>query len=654
MPLLLGPEVPAPTDTDTIQFFVDKVHVNATWVTATSHEIAEIIDVRLDITAHDLDSDAVATSGHHQGLSDLHSLVKDYISEFNLTEASLVLKLVLVSKPGFGLRANSFRDRLQSYRPVLRLKDRSEFGVEYKRREPGMTLAEVLDISVCMLLADPKCLSFDGPAPDAMHLDLPQLVAFPWVLERPPLPKKVVMFNGRKSWEAAQPILETARDLGIKLIILDHPGHWLLESKFEHLYESFETMDMEFDDGLPKRIVAAVQRHLPIDGIFTVSDPCLAPVAEAASILNLPTQPASAFATSVDKSQSRAFNSDNIQSLCLSNSSELDYLLDSAQFIPQFPLIVKPSMGWSSESVFKVNNQSELLVAASKIPSRFNTNVFIETYVDGPEVDANFVLCDGELLFFETSDDFPCPADSDDAGLDSDFYEQANILPSALPRGELETVRDELYQILLRVGFRTGVYHLEARIIDSSMAYRETDGILDLHTRKPQPDTSSSSPKCFLIEINARPPGFQSLYATRISYGIDFMALHLLACLDDKDRMRALSHPTRDCLDQSSSFWCEIVFIAGSEGGSCITPDPYQEMLDRCPTLKSNIVMGESFFKKGDYIPLTTLEARTFLAFFLVVSRVSRSSVRQAAEDIRRHFRVDVTTTQVDGISDPL
>jgi hypothetical protein len=50
---------------------------------------------------------------------------------------------------------------------------------------------------------------------------------------------------------------------------------------------------------------------------------------------------------------------------------------------------------------------------------------------------------------------------------------------------------------------------------------------------------SCIAPTWILIEINPRPPGFQSLYGTRITYGIDHITLHLLACLR-KTRIHAV------------------------------------------------------------------------------------------------------------------
>lgn len=45
--------------------------------------------------------------------------------------------------------------------------------------------------------------------------------------------------------------------------------------------------------------------------------------------------------------------------------------------------------------------------------SRSDGNYAIESYCEGPEVDANFVLCEGDLISFEVSDESPEGADID-------------------------------------------------------------------------------------------------------------------------------------------------------------------------------------------------------------------------------------------------
>jgi biotin carboxylase len=471
------------------------------------------------------------------------------------------------------------------------------------------------------------------------ELELSRRLSFSWLLDDMPERKTIALVHGRDTVEAAQPILETTRDLGIDLIILDRPNHWLLDEQYVHLYASFEAIDMTVDEGFAQRIVTAVRRY-KVHGICTVSDRCLLPTSTAAFMMGLPTELPAAFARSIDKSQTCLLNRHHVDFVSIRQVNELQDAL-STHFHPTYPLIVKPSIGWSSEHVFKVRNEAELLLAARKVASRPNTKILVESYIDGPEVDANFVLCDGKVVFFEISDDFPCPADDVQAGVEADFFETANVLPSALPQEEQVMLRNQLHQILLQVGFRTGVFHLEARVIDSSLKYEYEDGTLDLRSKL---EGQRNCPRCFLIEINPRPPGFQSVYATRIAYGVDYFALHLLHCINDLQRFRVFAQSFNERIDRgrSGDYWCSIVFITNRKGGICNTVNGYDDMIKRKPYLERNIAMGMSFFKKGDEIPDCTNERLVFLGFFLVSSRISRSKVRLVGDEIKREFRLQI------------
>lgn len=79
--------------------------------------------------------------------------------------------------------------------------------------------------------------------------------------------------------------------------------------------------------------------------------------------------------------------------------------------------------------------------------------VSVEAYCDGPEIDANFVLQDGEVLFVEGADDFPKAGDREEAGASTVFKESAVLYPSGLPAAELEMVQRYLHQTLLKFGF---------------------------------------------------------------------------------------------------------------------------------------------------------------------------------------------------------
>ncbi|KAF2259377.1 glutathione synthetase ATP-binding domain-like protein [Lojkania enalia] len=473
-----------------------------------------------------------------------------------------------------------------------------------------------------------------------IDLDLPNRLSFGWLLSDMPQRKTIALVHGRDRIEAAQPLCETARDLGMDLIILDKPGHWLLDPIYTHLYSRFEPLDMTIDEGFPQRIVSALRNHR-VDGICTVSDRCLLPVAKAASMLGLPTEPPEAFSKSIDKSQTRLLNCEQMDFLVVSGVSELQERIASRNFTPKYPLIVKPSIGWSSEYVFKVQSITELSLASERVASRPNSRILIETYIDGPEVDANFVLFDGKVIFFEVSDDLPSAADKKGAGMDADFFETANVLPSALPQKERDIIRSHLHSILLDVGFRTGIFHLEARIINSEMEYKYADGYLDLRSRSQR---AGGNPRCFLLEINPRPPGFQSVYATRLTYGVDYFALHLLRCLDDKARFQKFSQAfnERTCVQNKSEYWCSIVFFTGGKGGICRTADAFGDLLARKSHLGKNIAMAMAFYSEGDKIPDSTPEGLVFLGFSLVTSRVSRSLVRHIGDEIRSSFRLEV------------
>ena len=78
-----------------------------------------------------------------------------------------------------------------------------------------------------------------------------------------------------------------------------------------------------------------------------------------------------------------------------------------------FLVVVKPSGGLNSEGVSKVHDQDELENAVNRVfNSRYDhvmdvSAVNVEEYCAGPEVDLNFVLSDGKVLFAEVADDFP-------------------------------------------------------------------------------------------------------------------------------------------------------------------------------------------------------------------------------------------------------
>lgn len=133
-----------------------------------------------------------------------------------------------------------------------------------------------------------------------------------------------------------------------------------------------------------------------IDGIITYFESYAVPVARAAELLSLPTTPPESFEIATDK-----YKTSVAEGHVAYHVSSAGEALDIArQPGLKYPLIVKPCRGWSSEGVFKAENACDIANAIKAINvDRHGTRFVIKECCDGPEVDANLMLCDGELLF---------------------------------------------------------------------------------------------------------------------------------------------------------------------------------------------------------------------------------------------------------------
>lgn len=200
-----------------------------------------------------------------------------------------------------------------------------------------------------------------------------------------------------------------------------------------------------------------------LTGVVTFCNSYQVVVAEAADRLGLPTAPAEAYKITIDKYRTGVAEG---RPACLVQS--LDRALEVVRRGDlAYPIIVKPCKGFLSEGMFRIDGVEELSRAFQGVnEDRHGTKVVLEQYCDGPEVDINFVLSEGEILLCEISDDFPKTANvsvSSSAGGSSSrahaptsFIELGNILPSKLPSAEIGLLRTSLHQSLTRLGLTTG------------------------------------------------------------------------------------------------------------------------------------------------------------------------------------------------------
>ncbi|KAK6006754.1 hypothetical protein QM012_005762 [Aureobasidium pullulans] len=478
---------------------------------------------------------------------------------------------------------------------------------------------------------------------------------FSWILDHPLERKRLAVVQARKEFSTIERFYRAAQALNVDLIAVDSPGHWL---QSEHgpsssLRDRFIPFDMTVDDSLSQRLYETL-KDLRLDGIISSNDRHLVAVAEAAELLGLPTMPSSALKVSTDKHATRVAEEGSQGPTILVNSlADLDNQLQGLlEKKCEFPLIVKPCLGWSSDCVARVTNVDELRDAveraSKKQSSSFSssTAVVIEPYIDGPEVDTNMVLLDGECLFFEVSDDFPSTGDMPGAPASKGNFQETQIVyPTALPEDEQIVLRDGIHKSLLRLGFHTGVFHVEARVRDSRVQYiMDTESIPDL---KPLGARTASQPSCWLLEINARPPGGFSDWATAYANGVCLHALAILAAIGDKQRYRALATPFKQDIEKccpQPQFHCMLTYISPDRAG-VLANSPCEDLQHREVSLLRNTLQYCCWYWQGDHLSGPQDHSLGWLATYLLFVRRTASPRRdllRLGNRLREDIRVEI------------
>ncbi|OAA56799.1 ATP-grasp fold domain containing protein [Cordyceps fumosorosea ARSEF 2679] len=509
----------------------------------------------------------------------------------------------------------------------------------------------------------------------SLEADVRARLSFPWIVDKPLPRKRLALVDGKPYPDVSTAplgIYRAAKTLGIELVVIDREGHWTGGAAGDEWCDEFIPCDLTLDDGLPDRIAAALSiSKAPIDHITTYSDKLLPDTAKAAEKVGMFTSPAVSMDICHNKRRTREFAPPvGFQVLALKGVADLTRQLASLTSPLEYPLIVKPIIGYSSEGVTKVSSESQLFDAVRRNEETFpDIGSLIEPYISGPEVDANFVLMDGELVWGEINDDFPSHAEisrNDVRGYDKrispsvlpsqvsaptsalphSFAELSTIMPSILPEQEIALLKSQLTETLFALGFKNGVFHLEARVQNSKMEYAMTSSGMELLQSRSDMG-NASKPKVFLIEINPRVPGHQETFAVEYTYGIDYFVNHMLAALspsasapqNDDDHLalkaviRSLSHP----LPERVQFPTHVVFIPLNRGGTFVSAKlPPEELMQYVP---EHFV----FMKAGEVCQDPAKDGKwPFVAYFQVVATLTgaegRAQARTIGELVRESF----------------
>lgn len=558
-------------------------------------------------------------------------------------ETFTTVLLVPHGRQGFICRSDMLSLRLGQSRSVERIVPFATWDTHLSALPVDLRMKNRL---LSLLPSSPGVLVLRQPHDKAILNDLNARLSFNWLLSSKPAARRVAVISGRpfpdkkRQMYSSQGYFNAARALGISLVVVDDPGHWLEDDAHSTLRDEFVPINMDYDNlaSLPQRLFEAL-KDKKLDGIVTFWDAYVVQTAKAAELLGLPTESYAAMRQAHLKHEMRSLTAqNNIQALVIDSVEQLSdpSRVENLRNL-QYPLVVKPCRGRKSENVKKVTDESSMQQVVRSMFKDTSTqgqrsgdySVLLETYIDGPEFDANFMLWNDKIMFLEVTDSYPCAADASDATFVDPFRETVQMSHTQLPSSEVDIIRSSLHRNLLKLGFHSGVFHVEARMRNSSLRYQDVrgDGILDLDVN----DETASDPRgevdVFLVEVNARPPGTGGTWTTLFAYGVDFGALHFLRALGDSDRIESLSRPFN--------------FPEGSPGGGggtqywtaqCLVPihrrdlyvrdDLWERVYLELPEVEPYVLRAEMYVSPGTIV--SNVMGVEFLGYVLLYSRASR------------------------------
>ncbi|KAJ5401596.1 uncharacterized protein N7487_007492 [Penicillium crustosum] len=487
----------------------------------------------------------------------------------------------------------SFTNALQSYQGCS--------NSSFLPHKDNITLPAILSAAAAIILVQPTSLDDLETVSSDLNRELGNRLSFQWIISEPARQRTLALVEANSSHPGDGLGLYTAAEaLGIKLVVLDNAGHWL---EGDHHVKSCDAF-------IPTRLTnppsTEMKDHIldslraygnPVDGIITFADTYWPYVAEAANVLGLPTASPEAFRIATNKYHTSVFAGHQAyyasslnQAISISQEPDLPY-----------PLIVKPC----GDGVLKGCIALILVTRSWTLQAQFSLPA-TDPNVNGPTV-----------------------------GASSNFHELCSVYPSNLPEAEIELLRKSFLDVLLSLGLRSGVMHLEGRIENSTVQYVTRDGVSVLSQRA----KAGAPPKAWLIEINPRPLGMTGSQIVESTYGIDYWGLALLLAVDDKTRVRALASP----YSKGPQYTSVMVFIPADFPASCEgifdSDDICKDLLSRRSDLGEFISRCGCLVKKGQRIPHPSTGRNTFLAYFNVFSRKSHEEALNIAKEVREAVR---------------
>ncbi|MBI3619719.1 ATP-grasp domain-containing protein [Candidatus Roizmanbacteria bacterium] len=256
--------------------------------------------------------------------------------------------------------------------------------------------------------------------------------------------------------------LQRLKKLGVKTVVLNkeknwaqpYADHWILADTYDHK-EAIEAVEL-FIKNNPS---------VHLDGALTFWEDNVLLTSKIIDKFNWIGIPYHLAKKARNKFLFREFCKNNgitsPQHMLIRNEKDIKYVLKNYEF----PLVVKPVYGSSSAYVIKVEDEEEFVDTYSYIKKNLSTNIesalsdgseiFVEEYIDGDEVDIDIILQHGKIKFCSLSDN--------DQTNEPFFVETGQSIPSSLPSKNQAELIEMAEETLEKMGVQNGVIHFEAK-----------------------------------------------------------------------------------------------------------------------------------------------------------------------------------------------
>jgi carnosine synthase len=288
--------------------------------------------------------------------------------------------------------------------------------------------------------------------------------------------KRIVIVGA--GYEGKRFVFERARELGVKIILIDKPTTWAKDLVSE-LIPTDNSKPAEALAEARKKLLASARKNGKIDGIATFWEDDVELTADLARELGLPyhTKAAASAARSkfetqqvLEQSGVPAARRDVVPNLSAARDENeraamFEKFRDAASLVG-FPAVLKPVSGAAAVGTERVNSLDEALAAYRRVSALVdpkldpifsnNSDLLLMQYLSGPEYDVDLVMRGGKPVFESITDNKPTREPS--------FLATGSRLPSVLAVADQRAAVEQAVASAQALGLNDGVIHMEGKV----------------------------------------------------------------------------------------------------------------------------------------------------------------------------------------------